>query len=90
MTFICKGKPETPKEIIISDITASSFKIQFSPSFDGGSGSQEFLIQVTDLWNSSMMDRVVPFNTYEYSITGKMILCLISEISEQYSQIYYE
>ncbi|CAF0944414.1 unnamed protein product [Rotaria sordida] len=69
-TIVSRGKPETPKNIIISEITSSSFKIQFSPSFDGGSGSQQFIIQVTDSWNSSVITQQIPFNTYEYSIKG--------------------
>lgn len=63
-----KGKPETPTDILVSDITSSSFKIQFSPSFDGGSGSQEFLIQITDPSNSSIINQKIPFNNYQYII----------------------
>ncbi|CAF3380090.1 unnamed protein product [Rotaria sp. Silwood1] len=69
-TIVVRGKPETPKNIIISEVTSSSFKVEFSPSFDGGSGSQQFIIQVTDSWNSSVITQQLPFNTYEYSIKG--------------------
>ncbi|CAF1963240.1 unnamed protein product [Rotaria magnacalcarata] len=70
-TIVSRGKPETPKHIIVLDTTSSSFKIQFTPSFDGGSGSQEFVIQVTDSTNQSIITQQnIPFNTYEYYVKG--------------------
>ncbi|CAF4592885.1 unnamed protein product, partial [Rotaria sp. Silwood2] len=73
-TIVSRGKPETPKNIIILEVTSFSFKVQFSPSFDGGSGSQQFIIQVTDSWNSSIITQQIPSNTYEYSIKGRNII----------------
>jgi len=69
-----KGKPETPTDILVSEITSSSFKIQFSPSFDGGSGSQQFSIQVTDSSNSSIITQQIPFHNYEYTVKGMNII----------------
>ncbi len=71
-----KGKPETPTDILVSEITSSSFKIQLSPSFDGGSGSQQFVIQITDSSNSSMIRQQIPLNHVEYTIKGMNILRL--------------
>lgn len=70
------GKPETPHAIRVSDVTSSSFKIQFSPSFDGGAGPQRFLIEVTvqdrnTTFNSTIVNQQLPFNTYEYIVNGK-------------------
>jgi hypothetical protein len=76
--FISKGKPETPTDIMVSDITSSSFKIQFSPSFDGGSGPQQFLIGITDSRNSSTITQKIPFDTYEYTIKGTNMRSKIS------------
>lgn len=64
------GKPETPTDILVLDITSSSFTIQFSPSFDGGSGSQKFLIRISDASNSSIIERPIPLNNYQYTIQG--------------------
>ena len=54
---------------------SSSFKIQFSPSFDGGAGPQRFLIEVTlheknMTFNSTVIHQQLPFNTYEYIVKG--------------------
>jgi len=73
--FLIKGKPETPHDIRISEVTSSSFKIQFSPSFDGGGGPQRFLIEVNLLdknttFNSTIINQQLPFNTYEYIVKG--------------------
>ena len=64
------GKPETPTDILVLDITSSSFTIQFSPSFDGGSGAQKFLIQVSNAANSSVIEKQIPLNNYQYTIQG--------------------
>ncbi|CAF3742114.1 unnamed protein product [Adineta steineri] len=69
-TIVSRGKPETPTDILVSEITSTSFKVQFSPSFDGGSGSQRFTIEVTDSSNSSIVTEQIPFNSYEYTIRG--------------------
>lgn len=72
-TVVSRGRPETPHDIRVQDITASSFKVQFSPSFDGGAGPQRFLIEVnfndrnTSL-NSTILHQQIPFNTYEYLV----------------------
>ncbi len=76
--FSDKGKPETPHDIRVTDVTSSTFKIQFSPSFDGGGGPQRFLIEVTlhdknTTFNSSVINQQLPFNTYEYIVKGKEI-----------------
>jgi len=76
--FSNKGKPETPHDIRVVEVTSSSFKIQFSPSFDGGGGPQRFLIEVTlhdknTTFNSTIINQQLPFNTYEYSVKGKNI-----------------
>lgn len=57
-------------DILVLDITSSSFTIQFLPGFDGGSGSQRFLIQVIDASNSSIIERSIPLNNYQYTIQG--------------------
>ncbi|CAF0774952.1 unnamed protein product [Adineta steineri] len=72
-TIVSRGKPETPHDIRVSDVTSSSFKIQFSPSFDGGGGPQRFLIEVTvhdknTTFNSTIINEQLPFNTYEYTV----------------------
>ncbi|CAF0851701.1 unnamed protein product [Adineta ricciae] len=69
------GKPETPHDIRVSDITSSSFKIHFSPSFDGGGGPQRFIIEVNlydknTTINSTVINQQLPFNTYEYTVKG--------------------
>lgn len=58
------------------DVKSSSFKIQFSPSFDGGAGPQRFLIEVAlheknMTFNSTVIHQQLPFNTYEYTVKGK-------------------
>jgi hypothetical protein len=73
--FLIKGKPETPHDIRVSEVTSSSFKIQFSPSFDGGGGPQRFLIEVNlhdknTTFNSTIINQQIPFNTYEYIVKG--------------------
>lgn len=70
------GKPETPHDIRVSDVTSSSFKIQFSPSFDGGAGPPQFIIEVIShdtntTFNSTILNQQLPFNTYEYDVKGK-------------------
>ncbi len=82
--FSNKGKPETPHDIRVAEVTSSSFKIQFSPSFDGGGGPQRFLIQVTlhdknTTFNSTIINQQLPFNTYEYIVKGKNIEFLIKK-----------
>ena len=77
--MIVSGKPETPTDIEVSDMTASSFQIRFAPSFDGGNGSQRFLVQVTDLHNSSSMKQELPPDTYQYTIKGKLIQTAVNE-----------
>lgn len=57
---------------------SSSFKIQFSPSFDGGAGPQRFLVEVTlheknMTFNSTVVHQQLPFNTYEYVIKSTQI-----------------
>ena len=64
------GKRETPTDILVLAITSSSFTIQFSPSFDGGSGAQKFLIQVSNAANSSVIEKQIPLNNYQYTIQG--------------------
>jgi len=66
--IVSRGKPETPTNIIVSDLTSSSFRIQFSPSFDGGSGSQQFHVQLTNSSNSTILTRQIPFNQFQYTI----------------------
>ncbi len=82
--FSNKGKPETPHDIRVAEVTSSSFKIQFSPSFDGGGGPQRFLIQVTlhdknTTFNSTIINQQLPFNTNEYIVKGKNIEFLIKK-----------
>lgn len=77
-----KGKPETPTDILVSDITSSSFKIQFSPSFDGGSGSQQFIVQITDSSNSTTINQQIPSNNYEYTIKGRIIRFIINSFEQ--------
>ena len=77
--LLVSGKPETPTDIEVSDMTASSFQIRFAPSFDGGNGSQRFFVQVTDLHNSSSMKQELPPNTYQHTIKGKSIQTLVKE-----------
>ena len=71
------GKPETPHDIRVSDITSSSFKIHFSPSFDGGGGPQRFIIEVNlydknTTINSTVINQQLPFNIYEYTVKGRL------------------
>ena len=71
-----KGKPETPHDIRASEITSSSFKVQFSPSFDGGGGPQHFVIQVTlhdknTTFNSTIIQQQLPFDRYEYTVESE-------------------
>lgn len=77
--ILVSGKPETPTDIEVSDTTASSFQIRFAPSFDGGNGSQRFIVQVTDLHNSSSMKQELPPDTYQYTIKGKSIHAVVNE-----------
>ena len=75
-TIVSRGKPETPHDIRVTDVTSSSFKIQFSPSFDGGGGPQRFLIEVlyqekNTTFNSTVIRQQLPFNTYEYLVKGR-------------------
>ncbi|CAF1305916.1 unnamed protein product, partial [Adineta ricciae] len=67
-TIVSRGKPETPTDILVSEITSSSFKIQFSPSFDGGSGSQRFTIEIANSSNVTIITEQIPFNIYEYTV----------------------
>ncbi|UJR15729.1 hypothetical protein I4U23_002664 [Adineta vaga] len=67
-TIVSRGKPETPTDILVSEMTSSSFKIQFSPSFDGGSGSQRFSIEIANSSNITIKTEEIPFNIYEYTI----------------------
>lgn len=65
-----------PHDIRISQVTSSSFKIQFSPSFDGGAGPQRFLLEVilkdqNKTINDSVLHQQLPFHTYEYTVKGK-------------------
>ena len=81
------GKPETPTDIEVSDISASSFRIRFAPSFDGGNGSQRFIVHVTDLHNASSLKQELPLDTYQSTITGRsntahLIEELISFVSQ--------
>jgi hypothetical protein len=70
------GKPETPHDVRVNQVTSSSFKLQFSPSFDGGGGPQRFLIEVilhdrNKTLNTTIINEQVPFNSYEYTVKSK-------------------
>ncbi|CAF1149884.1 unnamed protein product [Rotaria sp. Silwood1] len=72
-TIVSRGKPETPYDIRVSEITSSSFKIQFSPSFDGGAGPQRFLVEVilhdkNTTFNTTIINQELPYNTHEYIV----------------------
>ncbi|CAF2499193.1 unnamed protein product [Rotaria sp. Silwood2] len=72
-TIVSRGKPETPHDIRVSEITSSSFKIQFSPSFDGGGGPQRFVIEIflhdkNTTFNATIINQTLPYNTYEYTV----------------------
>lgn len=71
------GKPETPHNIRIVQVTSSSFKLQFAPSFDGGAGPQRFLLEViakdkNKTIDNSILHEQLPFNTFEYTVKGKL------------------
>ena len=73
------GKPETPHDIRVSQVTSSSFQLQFSPSFDGGGGPQRFLIEVilhdrNTTLNMTVINQQLPFNTYEYTVKSKQLV----------------
>ncbi|CAF3752170.1 unnamed protein product [Rotaria socialis] len=72
-TIVSRGKPEAPHNIRVSDVTSSSFKIEFLPSFDGGGGPQRFSIEIllhdkNTTLNSTVINQQLPFNTYEYNV----------------------
>ncbi|CAF1407947.1 unnamed protein product [Rotaria sordida] len=72
-TIVSRGKPEAPHDIRVTEITSSSFKIQFSPSFDGGGGPQRFLIEVilhdkNTTFNRTILNQQLPYDTYEYIV----------------------
>ncbi|CAF5146320.1 unnamed protein product, partial [Rotaria magnacalcarata] len=72
MTMVSR-KPEAPHNIRVSDVTSSSFKIEFLPSFDGGGGPQRFSIEIllydkNTTLNSTVINQQLPFNTYEYNV----------------------
>lgn len=63
-------------------MTSSSFKVQFSPSFDGGAGPQHFFLEVTlndrnKTINSTIINQQLPFNTYEYTVKGNSSFSLV-------------
>lgn len=79
--FYHLGKPETPTDLLISDLTATSFRARFSPSFDGGSGSQQFQIEMIDINNVSLAKHDLSSDTLEFTFT--------SEKSKYFANVYF-
>ena len=68
--FYSLGKPETPTNLHVSDVTASSIRVHFTPSFDGGSGSQRFFIELDAYQNRSKIRKEFFFDSNGFKIEG--------------------